>query len=103
MSQSSPGMDKHPPILTQNSTKRSKRPQSWCMCQYKVAIHGPAARAHLHIWFPGEITPRAPGKMGRSCPSSQGKFSLGHYAKWPIGKAVKIVTILTIINRFLSA
>lgn len=34
-------------------------------------------------------------------PSSHCKFTYGHYAKQAVGKAVKIVTILTIINRFL--
>lgn len=49
MSRSSPGMDKHPPNLTQNSTKRSKRPRRRCTRQCKVAIHGTAARAHLLV------------------------------------------------------
>lgn len=51
----------------------------------------------------GKPAPRTPGKAGWGCPGSHGKFAFGHYAKWPIGKAVKIVTILTIINKFLSA
>lgn len=49
MSRSPPGMDKHPPIPTQNGTKPCEQPQRWWVRQYEVATHGPATGAHLPV------------------------------------------------------
>lgn len=51
--------------------------------------------------LPGENCPTCAWQTGWGCPRCPCEFAFGRQAKKPIGKAVKIVTILTIINSFL--